>query len=115
MPQPVLALVLATLLQTSAAGEDVHDRATLCLDPLGISRHQTCRSYSASRLSNAPDICVCDGPELQVEARYCLAGERPPAEDAASERARYAAATRGGTLVGWSYQGRGFCVARPRP
>lgn len=115
MPHRVLALVLAAVLPTSPVGGDARDRATLCLDPLGINRHQTCRSYSASLLSREPDICVCDGPELQVEARYCAAGERPPAEDAASDRARYAAATRGGTLVGWSYRGRGFCVARPRP
>ena len=50
-----------------------------------------------------------------MEAPYCAAGERPPNEDAAYDRARYAAATRAGTLVGQSYQGRGFCVARPRP
>ena len=115
MPNPVFALALATALQASAVGGAPRDRATLCLDPLGINRHQTCRSFSTSRLAREPDICVCDGPELQVEAPYCAPGERPVDEDAASDRARYAAATRAGTLVGRSYQGRSFCVARPRP
>lgn len=115
MPHAVFAPVFAALLAASAGGGAGRDRAVLCLDPLGINRHQVCRSYSASRLSSEPDICVCDGPELRVEAPYCAAGERPAPEDAAYDRARYALAAKAGTLVGGSYQGRSFCVARPRP
>lgn len=109
-PAPMLAFAL--LAATSRAPERP---ATLCLDLQGINRHQVCRTLDTSRLSSEPDICVCGGDTVKVEAPYCAPGEAPQAETAAFDRARYTASAKDGTLVGKSFAGRSFCVARPGP
>ena len=87
------------------------DKATLCLDGLGINHAPVCHSQTASRLPTPPDICQCLGPWRQVDAPYCAKGEKPPADSAAFERARIAFAEKhGDSVIGATYEGKRMCV-----
>lgn len=117
MNTAVLAAALSVL--AAAQGADAGLSAahapngTLCLDLLGENRGPMCRSFSASRIDARPDICQCLSDTLQVDAPYCAAGETPQIPTHAFKLARRAAALKGGTLVGQSFQGRSYCIARP--
>ncbi|NEX94105.1 hypothetical protein [Caulobacter sp. 17J65-9] len=67
-------------------------------------------------MSGADDMCVCPGDSAKVKASWCGEGQTPPAESAALDRARKAAA-RDGSLIGDTFEGKPMCVktqSRPR-
>ena len=117
MNTAVLAAAISIL--AAAQGADVGLSAahaptgTLCLDALGENRGPVCRVFSASRIDARPDICQCLSDTLQVDTPYCAAGETPQVPTHAFKLARRAAALKGGTLVGQSYNGRSYCIAPP--
>lgn len=107
-------VVLAAVQSLAAAAPAAPTRgATLCLDQLGINLGATCRTLQSSLISSRPDVCQCLNTGLTVIAPYCARGERPQAETADYDRARYAAARADGALAGKTYKGRSFCVAAP--
>ena len=90
------------------------DKATLCLDGIGVNHAPICHSQTASRFASPPDICSCDGPYRQVDAPYCKAGEKEPADSADYDRARAKAAEHGSSLFGATYKGQSMCVQLKR-
>lgn len=113
MPSPLLAAAFALGAAAAPVSASPHDNATLCLDTLGVNRPATCRSFSASRIDSTADICQCLGSTATVIAPYCGPGEQPQADSGDYDRARRAASLKDGSLIGKTYKGRSFCVARP--
>jgi hypothetical protein len=94
-----------------AAPPGPNDTATVCLDPGGNSFPAICHTQNATRFSNQPDICHCDGALRQVDAPWCAPGEKPAPDTAALARARvdFAAHNRN-SLVGFTFEGKRNCV-----
>ena len=107
------ALAIAIALAAPGPRGIPREHATLCLDPVGENLGATCRSYGASLIDRAPDICQCLNAGARVVAPYCAPGERPLPDSAAVRRARREAAAADGSLFGKRFQGRSFCQPRP--
>ena len=107
-----IAAASAVSLAQSQPSSSAHpsEKATLCLDGIGVNHAPTCHSQSASRFATPPDICMCDGPYRQVDAPYCAPGEKEPADSADYDRARAKAAEKGSSLFGATYKGQSMCV-----
>jgi hypothetical protein len=104
---------VVSLAAGAAAAQSLADNppktTIICLDVAGKSLPATCRAQG-SRLDAREDICLCPAAADRITTPVCPKGVRAPAESAAYERARRAAAVHG-TLVGASYQGQPMCVA----
>jgi len=83
-------------------------KTEVCLDVSGATLPVVCRA-PGSRLDKREDICTCPQGD-KVEIAICAAGERPPAETVAYDRARRLA-SRDGSLLGDMYEGKRMCVA----
>jgi hypothetical protein len=83
---------------------------TICLDSGGRQTAVRCKTQDASRLTHREDICICPAATQQVTVPLCAAGEKPPAESAAYQRARLKAISHG-SLASASWQGKPICVA----
>lgn len=106
-----IAAGLAVATAASAQAPGPNDKATLCLDQLGINHAPVCRSQNASRFPTAPDICQCHGPYRQVDAPFCAPGETPAADTADFDHARIDYARKNkDSLFGFSFQGKRSCV-----
>ena|SRR3990167_1277173 len=87
-------------------------KTTICVDVGGQSLPAVCK-VPGSRLDKREDICTC--PQgMRVDAPVCAAGQKPPGETAAYDKARKLAA-RDGSLIGDLYEGRPMCVAARSP
>jgi len=105
------AAALALGLAGAASAQSISDPnvTSICLDPGGHTVPVTCRSSNASRVNQREDICQCLHGGEQVEVAFCPRGVKPPAENIAYEKARYAMVHKG-SLLGATYQGRPVCV-----
>lgn len=83
-------------------------QTSICLDVGGQTLPVVCK-MSGSRLDKREDICICPRG-TRVDVAVCGAGQKPPVENLAYEKARKAAA-RDGSLLGDLYQGQPMCVA----
>jgi hypothetical protein len=102
-------LGLAGVADAQSLADNPPKVTTICLDVAGKLLAAHCKG-EASRLDAREDICLCPAGADRVTTPVCPRGVRAPAESAAYERARHAAASHG-SLVGASYNGQAMCVA----
>jgi hypothetical protein len=95
----------------SAQAIGPNDRATICLDPGGVSHPALCHSQNASRFPTQPDICSCHGPWRTVKLPWCEAGEARAPDSAEMNTARVAwAAKHNNSLDDFRFNGLRDCI-----
>lgn len=109
-----VALAAAALLAGAAPAEPSPGAAantrTICLDVMGDVAVQSCRVLPG-RLNRDSDYCGCPPDTREVETPVCARGERPQAPSEALRQTRLEA-SRDGSLVGDTYEGRQICTER---
>lgn len=103
-----LALIAGAAQAQGSMSQNPPTKTILCLEVNGSIIPPICHR-PGSRVDQREDICLCSAGGTQVEAPVCAAGEKPPAESRAFEKARRDAA-RDGTLFGDTWQGQRMCV-----
>lgn len=108
----ILVAALALSACTAVEGERMarSEPYTICVGAGGETRAAICRGGSPSRVVEDRGVCTCSGPEFPVLVRPCGAGESPPAQTAAYERALRDLG-RDGSLSGDRYEGREICAS----
>lgn len=108
----IIAAALALSACTAVEGERLarSEPYTICVGNSGETRPALCRGGSPSRVIEDRGACTCSGPEFPVLVRPCGAGERPPAQSAAYERALRDLG-RDGSVIGDRYEGREICAS----
>jgi hypothetical protein len=109
----ILTVIAGLAVASAASAQRIgpNDKATVCLDPGGVSHPPLCRSQNASRFPTQPDICSCHGPWRQVDAPWCAPGERPAPDTAALATARIAFAEKNNnSLIGFTFEGKRNCI-----